>query len=207
MADYKDYGYTNTAATFVHGYIANPVLNLLDPKINKNILDVGCGNGSLVKYFVENGYNAFGTDASESGIKLASQFSTDRFAVQDLSTDDLPSKFEHLTFDTITSTEVIEHLYDPKAFIKFCKKILLKNGGGEIILTTPYHGYIKNLALAIAGKWDKHADPLWDGGHIKLWSRKTLTKLLVENGFTVTNFVGCGRIPYLWKSMIIKAKI
>lgn len=207
MADYKDYGYTNTAATFVHGYIANPVLNLLDPKINKNILDVGCGNGSLVKYFVENGYNAFGTDASESGIKLASQFSTDRFAVQDLSTDDLPSKFEHLTFDTITSTEVIEHLYDPKAFIKFCKKILLKNGGGEIILTTPYHGYIKNLALAIAGKWDKHADPLWDGGHIKLWSRKTLTKLLVENGFTVTNFVGCGRFPYLWKSMIIKAKI
>lgn len=207
MADYKDYGYTNTAATFVHGYIANPVLNLLDPKINKNILDVGCGNGSLVKYFVENGYNAFGTDASESGIKLASQFSTDRFAVQDLSTDDLPSKFEHLTFDTITSIEVIEHLYDPKAFIKFCKKILLKNGGGEIILTTPYHGYIKNLALAIAGKWDKHADPLWDGGHIKLWSRKTLTKLLVENGFTVTNFVGCGRFPYLWKSMIIKAKI
>lgn len=207
MADYKDYGYTNTAATFVHGYIANPVLNLLDPKINKNILDVGCGNGSLVKYFVENGYNAFGTDASECGIKLASQFSTDRFAVQDLSTDDLPSKFEHLTFDTITSTEVIEHLYDPKAFIKFCKKILLKNGGGEIILTTPYHGYIKNLALAIAGKWDKHADPLWDGGHIKLWSRKTLTKLLVENGFTVTNFVGCGRFPYLWKSMIIKAKI
>ena len=207
MADYKDYGYTNTGATFVQGYIANPVLNLLDPKINKNILDVGCGNGSLVKYFVENGYNAFGTDASESGIKLASQFSTDRFAVQDLSTDDLPSKFEHLTFDTITSTEVIEHLYDPKAFIKFCKKILLKNGGGEIILTTPYHGYIKNLALAIAGKWDKHADPLWDGGHIKLWSRKTLTKLLVENGFTVTNFVGCGRIPYLWKSMIIKAKI
>lgn len=207
MADYKDYGYTNTGATFVHGYIANPVLNLLDPKINKNILDVGCGNGSLVKYFVENGYNAFGTDASESGIKLASQFSADRFAVQDLSTDDLPSKFEHLTFDTITSTEVIEHLYDPKAFIKFCKKILLKNGGGEIILTTPYHGYIKNLALAIAGKWDKHADPLWDGGHIKLWSRKTLTKLLVENGFTVTNFVGCGRFPYLWKSMIIKAKI
>lgn len=207
MADYKDYGYSDTSATFVHGYIAKPMLNLLDPKINKKILDVGCGNGSLVKYFVENGYNAYGTDASESGIKLASKFSADRFALQDLSTDDLPIQFEYLNFDTITSTEVIEHLYDPRKFITFCKKILLKNGGGEIILTTPYHGYIKNLLIAIVGKWDQHANPLWDGGHIKLWSKKTLSQLLVEQGFTVTNFVGCGRIPYVWKSMIIKAKI
>lgn len=207
MADYKDYGYNDTCATFVHGYIAKPMLDLLHPKTNQNILDVGCGNGSLVKYFVENGYNAYGTDASESGIKLASKFAPDRFALQDLSTDDLPSKFEHLNFDTITSTEVIEHLYDPRKFIAFCKKILLKNGGGEIILSTPYHGYIKNLLIAIAGKWDQHANPLWDGGHIKLWSKKTINQLLVEQGFTVTNFVGCGRIPYVWKSMIIKAKI
>ena len=207
MADYKDYGYTDTGATFVHGYIAKPMLNLLHPNTNKNILDVGCGNGSLVKYFVENGYNAYGTDASESGIKLASKFAADRFALQDLYNYDLPIQFEHLNFDTITSTEVIEHLYDPRKFIIFCKNILLKNGGGEIILSTPYHGYIKNLLIAVAGKWDQHASPLWDGGHIKLWSKKTLSKLLVEQGFTVTDFVGCGRIPYVWKSMIIKAKI
>lgn len=207
MADYKDYGFSHTGATYVHGYIAAPVLNLLDKQVNQTILDVGCGNGSLVKLFVENGFNAFGTDASESGIKMASQFSTDRFAVQDLSTDELPDKFAHLTFDTVTATEVIEHLYDPRNFIKFCKKILLKNGGGELILTTPYHGYIKNVMLSLFGKWDSHANPLWDGGHIKLWSKNTLTQLLVEQGFTVTDFVGCGRIPYLWKSMIIKAKI
>lgn len=207
MADYKDYGYTNTETTYVQGYISKPMLNLLEPKININILDVGCGNGSLVKYFVENGYNAYGTDASESGIKLAKEYSAERFAVQDLTIDKLPVKFEHLKFDTITSTEVIEHLYDPKGFVKFCKNILLENGGGEIILSTPYHGYIKNLALALAGKWDQHADPLWDGGHIKLWSKTTLSKLLIEQGFTVTKFVGCGRVPYLWKSMIIKAKI
>ena len=207
MADYKDYGYTHTGSTYVHGYIAAPVLNLLDKQVNQTILDVGCGNGSLVKLFVENGFNAYGTDASESGIKMAQQFSADRFALQDLSTDELPDKFAQLTFDTVTATEVIEHLYDPRKFIQFCKKILLKNGGGELILTTPYHGYLKNVMLSLFGKWDSHANPLWDGGHIKLWSKNTLTQLLVEQGFTVTDFVGCGRIPYLWKSMIIKAKI
>ena len=207
MANYKDYGYWNNASTHSHSYITKPMLGLLSPSVNRTILDVGCGNGAIVKHFVENGYNTYGTDASESGIKIATQFSEERFALQDLSTDDLPIKFDHLIFDTITATEVIEHLYDPRAFVKFCKNILLKNGGGEIILTTPYHGYIKNLLLAITGKWDQHADPLWDGGHIKLWSRKTLTKLLVEHDCTVTKCKGCGRVPYLWKSMIIKAKI
>ncbi len=207
MADYKDYGYDNSEATHAHQYIAKPILGLLNYAKNKTILDLGCGNGALVKYLVQHNYDAFGTDASESGIKIASKFSKSRFALQDLTEDHLPQQFDQLTFDTIISTEVIEHLYDPKMFIDFCKNILLKNGGGEIILSTPYHGYLKNLSLALMGKWDKHADPLWDGGHIKLWSKNTLSRLLTQKGFTVTDFVGCGRLPYLWKSMVIKAKI
>jgi hypothetical protein len=102
---------------------------------------------------------------------------------------------------------VIEHLYDPRRFIDFTKRILLRNGGGELIISTPYHGYLKNLALAVNGNFDRHLDPLWDGGHIKFWSRKTLSHLLQERGFVVTQFTGCGRVPYLWKSMLIKARI
>jgi len=207
MADYKDYGYDNAEATHAHQYIAKPILTLLSHGKNKTILDLGCGNGALVKYLVQNNYDAFGADASASGIKIASQFSKSRFALQDLTEDHLPQQFEQLNFDTIISTEVIEHLYDPKKFIDFCKDILLKNGGGEIILSTPYHGYLKNLLLALMGRWDKHADPLWDGGHIKLWSKNTLSSLLTQKGFTVSDFVGCGRFPYLWKSMLLKAKI
>lgn len=170
-------------------------------------MDLGCGNGALVNLLIQKGYNAYGTDASEQGIEIAQTSLQDRFAIQDLTTDDLPESLISLKFDTIISTEVIEHLYDPRKFIAFCKKVLLKNGGGELILSTPYHGYMKNLILALAGKWDQHADPLWDGGHIKLWSRKTLTNLLTQMGFTVTDFIGCGRAPYIWKSMVIKAKI
>jgi 2-polyprenyl-3-methyl-5-hydroxy-6-metoxy-1,4-benzoquinol methylase len=207
MADYKDFGFKTAAPVFVHQYIAAPVINLLDKERNATILDLGCGNGSLVKRLLDEGFNAYGTDASVSGIQLASQSHPDHFALQDLATDELPAKFEGLTFDTIISTEVIEHLYDPRKFISFCKKVLVKNGGGEIILTTPYHGYLKNLLLSLAGKWDSHANPLFDGGHIKLWSKNTLTQLLNEQGFKVTDFVGCGRVPYIWKSMIIKASI
>ncbi|WP_394353185.1 class I SAM-dependent methyltransferase [Mucilaginibacter humi] len=49
-------------------------------------------------------------------------------------------------FDTVISTEVIEHLYNPEGFINFCKEAIIN--GGEIIISTPYHGYLKTLCLA-----------------------------------------------------------
>ena len=61
--------------------------------------------------------------------------------------------------------------------------------------------------LSIFNKWDSHMNPLWLGGHIKLWSKKSLTKILTDAGFTIINFKGCGRVPYFWMSMIIKAKL
>lgn len=207
MSEYKDYGYNNTAATHAHAYILDKVVELLDRDENKVILDLGCGNGSLANSLMQKGFNVYGTDASEKGIALANGINPGRFAVQDLSSDDLPESLQNLLFDIIISTEVIEHLYDPRKFIQFAKKTLLKNGGGELILSTPYHGYWKYLALAITGKMDAHLGPLWDGGHIKFWSRKSLSTLLEEQGFTVTDFKGCGRLPYLWMSMIIKARI
>ena len=72
-------------------------------------------------------------------------------------------------------------------------------------MTTPYHGYLKNLAISVIGGWDRHADPLWDGGHIKFFSRRTITRLLNEAGFRVVSFNGVGRLHYLWKSMVVVA--
>ncbi|MDB5090984.1 MAG: methyltransferase [Mucilaginibacter sp.] len=205
MSDYKDYGFHSAEPTHNFSYQLNDLVSLIDKATNKQILDLGCGNGYLVNYLLEQGYNAYGTDASEKGIAIAQKTNPDRFFVQDLSSDALPLQLQGIPFDTIISTEVIEHLYNPEAFIDFCKQQLKQ--GGELIITTPYHGYLKNLTLSIFNRWDSHMDPLWLGGHIKLWSKNTLTRVLTNAGFTVTAFRGCGRFPYFWKSMIIKAKL
>ena len=205
MTEYKDYGYTNNEPSHTFFYLQEALFTMLDKNSNHCILDLGCGNGHLVSYLIKQGYNAYGTDASENGIAIAKREHPDRFFVQDLSTGKLPAELQKLPFDTIISTEVIEHLYDPEKFIDFCKQALQPNG--EIIISTPYHGYWKNLALTIFDKWDSHHSPAWLGGHIKFWSRKTLSRLLTDKGFSIVAFKGCSRMPYFWKSMVIKAKL
>jgi 2-polyprenyl-6-hydroxyphenyl methylase/3-demethylubiquinone-9 3-methyltransferase len=76
------------------------------------------------------------------------------------------------------------------------------SAGGYALISTPYHGYLKNLALAITGKMDKHFSPLWDHGHIKFWSRESLTQLLSDTGLTVVRIDRVGRIPPLAKTML-----
>ncbi|ACF42877.1 methyltransferase domain-containing protein [Pelodictyon phaeoclathratiforme] len=103
-------------------------------------------------------------------------------------------------FPVVTSFEVVEHVYFPREYA--ATLFSLCEHGGTVILSTPYHGYWKNLALAFTGKMDAHFTALWDYGHIKFWSMKTLTQLLLEAGFENIRFKRVGRIPVLAKSMI-----
>jgi 2-polyprenyl-3-methyl-5-hydroxy-6-metoxy-1,4-benzoquinol methylase len=205
MTEYKDYGFYTDQPAHTFGYLQAPLLSLVDKSRNRYILDLGCGNGYLANYLISQGFNAYGTDASAEGIAIARRANPDKFFIQDLSTGKLPVELRGIPFDTVVSTEVIEHLYDPAGFIDFCKQVLKQDG--ELILSTPYHGYLKNLMLSLFNKWDSHLGPGWYGGHIKFWSKATLSKVLTDAGFTIVEFKGCGRLPYFWKSMIIKAKL
>ena len=202
-----EYFYASDQKNHTHSYLEDPVLNILDPSENRCILDIGCGNGWLTNLLIDKGFNAYGIDSSEKGIRIANQKNPGRFFLHDAEKTDLPPEIQNITFDTILSTEVIEHLYSPSSFLQLCRQILEKNEKGELILTTPYHGYWKNLALAISGKMDGHFTVLWEGGHVKFFSRKTLSLALERSGFEVVKFQGCGRFPYFWKSMLIKAKL
>jgi 2-polyprenyl-3-methyl-5-hydroxy-6-metoxy-1,4-benzoquinol methylase len=205
---YQEYGYADDHGTEAHQYLLPAVMKHLKRCGAKNVLDAGCGNGSFDRRLMEAGYHVYGVDASEEGIRHARKYAADRFFVMDFSSDPWPEPIENAEIDTIVSTEVIEHLYDPKHYLRRCRDILGNNpDGGHLIVSTPYHGYLKNLAIALAGKFDKHFTVLWDGGHIKFWSKKTLTRALEDAGFEVVGFTGAGRLPWLWKSMVIQARV
>ena len=167
-------------------------------------MDAGCGNGSFIALFQDRNWQLHGSDLSSTGIELARKTHPNiNFFLAD--GQSLYAEFLDTVgpVDIVISTEVIEHVYDPRGFLRNCFGLL--KPGGTIVLTTPYHGYLKNLLLAATGKMDQHFTVLWDHGHIKFWSRKTIEEVLKETGFTNIEFAGSGRIPYVWKSMVLKA--
>lgn len=200
---YKDYGFRDASPSHMHRHFLPPLFELAEslPAPNKRVLDVGCGNGAAAGQFLARGYEVVGIDLSATGIELARKnFPTGRFEIM-AADEHILENLGCAPFDIVISTEVVEHLYAPRMYIAGCYKAVRR--GGRFICSTPYHGYLKNLAIAIAGKSDAHANPLWDGGHIKLWSRTTLSQLLSEAGFINFQFRGAGRIPFLWMTMLM----
>ena len=184
-------------------YLTPLVLSICRELRAKRVLDLGCGNGTLCRALHAEGFSVTGCDPSEEGIHHA-RMGSPGVEFYQLGVYDDPALLGELDFDVVVSTEVVEHLYEPGALPRFAFRAL--RPGGHLVVSTPYHGYLKNLALSLFNKWDSHFTAEWDGGHIKFWSKKTLGRLLRAEGFSAATFRGAGRVPFLWKSMILVAQ-
>lgn len=197
----REYQYFVETGSPEHAYLVPSVLALAGDLRPARILDLGCGNG-LVTAALGTIAPAVGVDVSVSGIEVARRAHPNLTFEVGSVYEDLPPKLGR--FPLVVSLEVVEHLYDPRTFAKTVFDLV--EPGGTAVISTPYHGYLKNLALALSGRMDKHFTALWDGGHIKFWSMATLSALLVEAGFGPPRFLRVGRVPPLAKSMIAVAK-
>ncbi len=203
MAVEKGLTYSGSDPAHTIAYLEQPLLDELGSLPGKSLLDIGCGNGAVTASLAKGGAQVVGIDLSETGIALARQRNPD-LEWRALSVyEDLRAQLAR-DFEIVVSLEVVEHLFDPRLFVRRVFEVL--KPGGLVVLSTPYHGYFKNLALAVTGRLDAHFTALWDGGHIKFFSRKTLRALLGEAGFVDIRFRGAGRLPFLWKSMMVSAR-
>jgi 2-polyprenyl-3-methyl-5-hydroxy-6-metoxy-1,4-benzoquinol methylase len=200
------YGFASADAEHTHAYLWPTVFAELDrlglSGDGKRVFDLGCGNGATAKALADRGWRVSGVDPSESGIGFARSAYPDLDLRCGSSDDDLPAVFG--TFPAVVSLEVVEHVFLPRQFAARVRDLL--EPGGTAVLSTPYHGYWKNLALAVTGKMDAHFTALWDYGHIKFWSPGTLSALLRGAGLDVVRVVRVGRIPVLARSMVVVAR-
>ena len=186
-------------------YLAPVLASLAELPRGARILDAGCGGGDFSIGLAEAGFEIYGCDLNESAIAAANRLGIGTFKLASLY-ENLAAPFGVEAFDAIVSVEVIEHLYSPYTYVRRGYEAL--RPGGLFVVTTPYWGYWKNLALAVTNRTDGYLTALWEGGHIKHFSRKTLTRLFSDCGFAEVGFRGAGetpsrRLPYLWSGMMM----
>ncbi|MCP9915820.1 class I SAM-dependent methyltransferase [Cyanobium sp. ATX 6F1] len=202
-----DYGWSQRIPS-EEAFLLAPLAQLLPaaqgPQGPLRVLDLGCGNGWLSGWLAGRGFQVVGVDPSASGIAEARRAHPQLRFEPLIATPQLLETLGEAPFDLVVSLEVVEHCYAPRDWAAAAFSAL--RPGGQLIVSTPYHGYLKNLALAATGQLDAHFTALWDGGHVKFWSRRSLGQLLVEAGFELEAFRGAGRLPLLWKSMLLRAR-
>jgi 2-polyprenyl-6-hydroxyphenyl methylase/3-demethylubiquinone-9 3-methyltransferase len=160
------------------------------------ILDAGCGRGEFCAFFKSLGHHAEGIDISNAAIEYARRQHPDiAFHCGEIASL-LPEKAG--AFDCVFSSEVIEHLFDVKSYLESARSLLKPEG--VLIITTPYHGFAKNLMIDLFG-YSRHYDPM--GQHIRFFDRRGLDDCLKQSGLASIEVTGYGRMWPLWKSFFV----
>jgi 2-polyprenyl-3-methyl-5-hydroxy-6-metoxy-1,4-benzoquinol methylase len=102
----------------------------------KKIIDLGCGDGVITYELSHRGAESYGVDLSEEAINFAikkhkSLGSDSKFFVESCN----DTHFDDEYFDAIISSDVIEHLSDPKELLLEIKRLL--RPGGVAVVSTP----------------------------------------------------------------------
>ncbi len=207
MANAPDASDTYGHGEHAHGsdsYLIPVLLSVLGqaaPGVTR-LFDLGAGNGATASRLTELGFDVAGVEPSPEGVAFARARTPPANIDVGSGYDDLAKIYGR--FPVVYSLEVIEHLYSPRLFLKTAFDMI--EPGGVIILSTPFHGYWKNLLIALTNGFDKHFTALWDHGHIKFWSPKTLGAVIEEAGFSVIGIRYAGRLYPLSKSMLVIAR-
>ena len=107
-------------------------------------------------------------------------------------------------FDAVVAIDLIDHVALPRRLVENALAAL--KPGGRLVVTAGFYGYAKNLALALAGRFDARWDPLLDDGRLKFFSRATLTALLAEHRLRDVHFETVGRVPMFARAMMLSGQ-
>jgi SAM-dependent methyltransferase len=108
-------------------------LERVAPRARGRLLDVGCGDKRFAPMFAPYVERYVGV---EHELVFASTDASKRASKPDAFYDGKTLPFEAATFDTVISTEVLEHTPDPAALVAEMARVV--KPGGLVILTTPF---------------------------------------------------------------------
>ncbi len=137
----------------------------------RRLLDIGCGAGFFVKAAAESGWEASGTEISETAAEYARTVTGVRVMQGNVEHLNIPSG----EYDAVTMLDLLEHLFDPLTTLREVHRIMRDEG--VLIISTPD---IKSLSRRFLGRAWAVLSP---AEHQSYFSEKTLHLALREAGF------------------------
>lgn len=139
----------------------------------RRLLDVGCAAGFFIEAALEAGYDAHGIELSPVAIGFATEAVKPRIVQGDVNT--LLAR-DPRQFDVVTAFDIIEHTFDPRAFVADIGRVLAP--GGLLVISTPDTDHW--LRPLMGSRWPM----LQPDQHTFLFSRRAMHRMLEESGYT-----------------------
>jgi 2-polyprenyl-6-hydroxyphenyl methylase/3-demethylubiquinone-9 3-methyltransferase len=170
------------------------------PLPSLRVLDVGCGEGQLTAAIADAGYRVLGLDVAEEPLRRARS----RHAGLELRRvqPDGEWPLADASFDVVWSGETIEHVADTARWLSELRRVL--RSGGSLILSTPAHGPLTRLGLALSRRrFERRFDPRAD--HLRFYTPRTLGRLLEDFGFEQIEMREAGGVPGARRALLAAA--
>jgi len=148
--------------------------------LNKKVLDIGCGTGSLSRLLVDlRGAKLVGiepdltraTTAQARGIDARHGF-FDEAMVQNLG-----------KFDVVIFADVLEHLPDPATVLRLTKQVLAP--GGVIVASVPNIAHWTVRWELLCGRFEYESCGIMDATHLRWFTENSIRNLFESSGYHV----------------------
>lgn len=157
------------------------ILDFTERKARGIFLEIGSYAGNFLNEAKKRDWNVIGIEPLE----IPALYAEKMFGIKVIREYFEQAGLQNETIDVIVSCHVIEHVPDPVAFVM--KAFALLKPGGNLILETPAYDSLMFKLL-------KHRErSVRCDGHIFFFTKKTLTKLVENNGFRVLKLEKVGR--------------
>ena len=149
---------------------------------NQKLLDVGSGSGVFLNNAKESNFEVDGVEPNEMAVELCKkQYNIDAFCGYLEMNSDLSKDY-----GTLTAWDVIEHLENPKEFLRICHSHLIK--GGILLLETPDESCLIRKIINSINRVKKIfgsdlSSNIYYPSHRYYFTHKSISRLLNDVGF------------------------
>lgn len=145
---------------------------------DKNVLEIGCGPGSITKILAEqSACEVTGLELDLEALKKVTPYCV-KVIQADLNSSEWPSLLEGNLYDVVVAADVLEHLYDPWNSLQ--RMVPLINDNGYIVISLPHVGHAAVASCLINGDFDYRDWGLLDRTHIRFFGLKNIEDLFAQ---------------------------